>query len=179
MKAVIFMVMFYDRGRIQIRVSQGKRCMECGASNYPLPLESWTDFPVPAMTCDNLHRALPNREGLPIQRSYWMSVMQTWLTPICQTLQEQSGCHTGPKTSSFITLLDSPVWTKVPGKTKILLRGRTFQQPRDHLPGAKGKGQTCLYEKLIIYYSMCQYYKQERSRDKNKEIDTSFLEKKI
>lgn len=63
MKAVIFMVIFYDRGRIQIRVSQGKRCRESGASNYPLPLESWTDFPVPAMTCDNLHRALPTREA--------------------------------------------------------------------------------------------------------------------
>lgn len=43
---------------------------------------------------------------------------------------------------------------KAPKQTKTLLSGRTFQGPRGHLSGGKGKGQTSLWVRLFLHYTM-------------------------
>lgn len=69
LNTVILMVMFYDGKRIQIRVSQGKRCMGQSSGSFQIwyfhlsfPVESWTELPLSAVMCDNIHRALITRD---------------------------------------------------------------------------------------------------------------------
>ncbi|XP_020928899.1 kelch-like protein 32 isoform X2 [Sus scrofa] len=55
----------------------------------------------------------------------------------------------GPKPPSYIMLLDCP-WPRS-WETKMLLSGRIFQRPRDHLPETKGKAWTSLW----AMFSLC------------------------
>lgn len=41
-----------------------------------------------------------------------------------------------------------------PRQTKTLVANRTFQRPSSHLPVVKGKGQTSLWVKLVLLYTV-------------------------
>lgn len=109
---------------------------------------------VPAAVWNNIRRALPAREALVsgIFTGTWshrLNQLPTWLTclqPLCR--------------SSWYT------WHNTPALNHILrLSGpkapvrQTLQGLRDHLPGAKGKGQTSLWARLHSLWATCHTWK--------------------
>lgn len=65
-------------------------------------------------------------------------------------LSEVELTQCGPKPTSIIILLDSPV-TKTRRQTKALLSSMTVQVPGDHFPVAEGKGKTSFWERVILH----------------------------
>lgn len=85
---------------------------------FILPVESWAELPLPAVICDNTHRALIIRDA-PQALMYRVLLelrhtdMVDCLTFVPVTPEVKQILH-DPKPLSFITQLGCAVWPKVP-----------------------------------------------------------------
>ena len=103
--------------------------------------------------------------NLGLQNFYWGLVTLTWLTTFMPKLYSLAPPDVkvmpqGPKLSWYITPLNSVTWPKSPHNRNCLLRKDIPRIPRDHFLGAKVKGKTSLWIRLIIYYTaLFQYFR--------------------
>ena len=112
LRAVIFRIMVFYHKRIQIKVSQGKRCIRHGSSSCPLPVVLGTGLLFLVMMCD-------------IHTEYCQSAQHTQASVSGVFV---GACHMGTVDSYVTNLSLQPLWrlsryhvTQIPPSSITLL----------------------------------------------------------
>ena len=168
MEAIIVMVMVYYSKNTQIRIHHEKRhkvrvqggslCeawsstsgVEACEASLALPIESHVGLTSPRPIYNNMHMEYCQARKL-TQALVSRISTRAWLL---KHGRQSVGWYPG----TCIPTMDCWCDPRHLDNQDTLVSGRTFQEFRDYLPGAKTKGQTLLWVRLILCYTTIGKY---------------------
>lgn len=149
MKSVLVMITVYFREKILVENNKGKDMSDrvldgstWGLVSYPLPRESRTAFLPPS--CDEwqythgIPLARKANSAFGVQTQYWShtAYMADLESPVPLDITTDVTWPKAPIINHTVSLCSD----HSPQPRTILLSGRAFQEPGDHLLGVEGKG---------------------------------------